>query len=313
MDDCEDHLHVVIPGGPKAVGHVPSSMGFWRQFVDGTASKLAFFPPQPPTYKLQQHTDGGREYYIQPKDPGMPKVLAAEVVKLQTKPYKGLGGGSEIVAAFLAYKKARPTLLFSHGNAVDLGIMLPFLKHLAYQLSVNLLAYDYSGYGESTGEPSPSGCYSDIQACWDYLTQERGFKPEEIVLYGQSVGSGPTGHLAARQPKLKGCVFHSGIVSGVRCLKPTWKSWPSWLDVFPNHTNAPRIEACTLVMHGEIDDVVPFSHGQQLHKLLKHPFPPLFSPTADHQNLEDDPQFMPKLNDFMQHLFGADYSRNSKF
>ncbi len=68
-------------------------MGFWRQFVDGTASeciayvhrlrwlavrcmkvpapagKLAFFPPQPPTYKLQQHTDGGREYYIQPKDP----------------------------------------------------------------------------------------------------------------------------------------------------------------------------------------------------------------------------------------------------
>ena len=87
-------------------------------------------------------------------------------------------------------------------------------RHLAYQLSVNLLAYDYSGYGESTGEPSPSGCYSDIQACWDYLTQERGFKPEEIVLYGQSVGSGPTGHLAARQPKLKGCVFHSGIVSG---------------------------------------------------------------------------------------------------
>ena len=55
-------------------------------------------------------------------------MLAAEVVKLQTKPYKGLGGGSEIVAAFLAYKKARPTLLFSHGNAVDLGIMLPFLK-----------------------------------------------------------------------------------------------------------------------------------------------------------------------------------------
>lgn len=37
--------------------------------------------------------------------------------------------------------------------------------------------------------------------------------------------------------------------AGVRCLKPTWKSWPSWLDVFPNHTNAPRIEACTLVMH----------------------------------------------------------------
>ena len=66
-------------------------------------------------------------------------------------------------------------------------------------------------------------------------------------------------------------------------------------------------------VQGEVDDVVPFSHGQQLHKLLKHPFPPLFSQTADHQNLEDDPQFMPKLNDFMQHLFGADYSRNSKF
>ena len=75
----------------------------------------------------------------------------------------------------------------------------------------------------------------------------------------------------------------------------------------------PPITQMMPAVQGEVDDVVPFSHGQQLHKLLKHPFPPLFSPIADHQNLEDDPQFMPKLNDFMQHLFGADYSRNSKF
>ena len=44
--------------------------------------------------------------------------------------------------------------------------------------------------------------------------------------------------------------------AGVRCLKPTWKSWPSWLDVFPNHTNAPRIEACTLVMHVSLQSLL---------------------------------------------------------
>lgn len=70
-----------------------------------------------------------------------------------------------------------------------------------------------------------------------------------VVLYGQSVGSGPSCWLAAQRPDLAGVVLHSPLLSGVRVLKPHVRWWPAWADVYPNHTLAPRIKAPVLVMH----------------------------------------------------------------
>lgn len=89
---------------------------------------------------------------------------------------------------------------------------------LKANLRVNLMGYDYSGYGASTGKPSEFDTYADIEAVYDCLQTEYGISQEDLILYGQSVGSGPTLHLAAKLPRLRGVVLHSGILSGLSVL-----------------------------------------------------------------------------------------------
>lgn len=79
-------------------------------------------------------------------------------------------------------------------------------------------------------KPSEFNTYYDIEAVYDCLKKEYGIKQEDLILYGQSVGSGPTLHLAARLQKLRGVVLHSAILSGIRVLYPVKMTF--WFDIF---------------------------------------------------------------------------------
>lgn len=92
----------------------------------------------------------------------------------------------------------RFTLLFSHGNAVDLGQMTSFFVGLGQRINCNIFSYDYSGYGMSTGKPTEKNLYADIDAAWHALRTRYGISPENIILYGQSIGTVPTVDLASR-------------------------------------------------------------------------------------------------------------------
>ncbi|KAL5061784.1 hypothetical protein RYX36_023521, partial [Vicia faba] len=74
--------------------------------------------------------------------------------------------GSKIVAFYLKNPYARLTLLYSHGNAADLGQLYDLFVQLKVNLRVNLMGYDYSEYGASTGKPSESSTYADIEAIY---------------------------------------------------------------------------------------------------------------------------------------------------
>lgn len=63
----------------------------------------------------------------------------------------------------------RFTVLFSHGNAVDLGQMSSFYIGLGTRINCNIFSYDYSGYGVSTGKPTEKNLYADIDAAWHAL------------------------------------------------------------------------------------------------------------------------------------------------
>lgn len=67
-------------------------------------------------------------------------------------------------------------------------------------------------------QPSEFDTYADIDAVYECLETEYGVSQEDLILYGQSVGSGPTLHLAAKLPRLRGVVLHSAILSGLRVL-----------------------------------------------------------------------------------------------
>ena len=106
----------------------------------------------------------------------------------------------------------RQTLLYCHGHDVDLGLIRDFLVHMSKVLDVDILSFDYAGYGpartsgETSGEaptesPCPLSeeqCHQDLLACYHYLVNEKNVLPQNIVVYGKSLGSGPACWLAQK-------------------------------------------------------------------------------------------------------------------
>ena len=116
------------------------------------------------------------------------------------------------------------TIIMSHGNATDIGAMFPIQVVLAHSLDCNVVSYDYSGYGESGGIPDEHATYRDLDSVYDYVVECVANNIESnIVLYGQSVGSGPCCHLASntKENNPGGMILHSPFTSGMRVLTPS--------------------------------------------------------------------------------------------
>jgi pimeloyl-ACP methyl ester carboxylesterase len=131
----------------------------------------------------------------------------------------------KIPAFFLRRKGAKATILFSHGNAEDLGMMYRRMKEMAMLLCANVLAYDYTGYGLSTPSnipPSEEMCYRNIEAAYNHLTKTMRIPPSEIILYGRSLGSGPSCYLAKKTAddgeSVAGLILHSPFLSIYRIV-----------------------------------------------------------------------------------------------
>lgn len=122
------------------------------------------------------------------------------------------------------------TIIYSHGNATDIGAMFPLQAILAHSLECNVVSYDYSGYGESGGVAMEANTYTDIMGvyAWTLSNVCRGDE-SRIVLYGQSVGSGPCCFLGRREDGLGGMVLHSPFMSGMRVLTPSRYEASRWL------------------------------------------------------------------------------------
>jgi fermentation-respiration switch protein FrsA (DUF1100 family) len=223
--------------------------------TSAVAARFAFFPPTPSSYQvvLDESTGKLRMTDVEPRE-------NVEVLKLPTR------RNNEIVTLFVKHPTATLTLLYSHGNAADLGQMHELFVELSVHLRINILGYDYSGYGASTGKPSEPNTYADIEAAYKWL-ETYGIPEDKVVLYGQSVGSGPTVDLATRLPALRGVVLHSPILSGLRVMYPVKRTY--WFDIYKNIDKIVQVSCPVLVMHGTSDEVVDWSHGKQLHELSK--------------------------------------------
>ena len=122
----------------------------------------------------------------------------------RTVPAEGSGRltvepGVEIAFRHLPAPPGGETILYSHGNAEDLSGLryrLPQFPAHGY----GIIAYDYEGYGASGGTPSEENVYRDAERVWRYLVEEKKIPAERIVLYGRSLGSGPSCYLAERFP-----------------------------------------------------------------------------------------------------------------
>jgi abhydrolase domain-containing protein 17 len=185
----------------------------------------------------------------------------------------------KISAIYLPNSQAKYTILYSHGNASDLGDLRPTFDRL-HRWGFSVLAYDYRGYGTSNGSPSENNVYQDADVAYAYLTKELKILPQQIIIYGQSVGGGAATELAAKHP-VAGLILESTFTSAFRVVVP-FPILP--FDKFTNRDKLRKVRCPVLVMHGEADDIIPLQHGQRLYASAPEPKQFLSIPGAGHND-----------------------------
>jgi hypothetical protein len=191
----------------------------------------------------------------------------------------------------------RRTLLYSHGNAEDLGQVLPYLDLMSQMCAADVLAYDYCGYGVSEGSPSEATCYDAINAAYKYLTEDQKIDPSQIFAFGRSIGSGPTVDLVHRTPAIRGLVLQSPIESIVKTVHgPSWMLYR--LDFFRNYEKVEKITCPVFVMHGTADQVVPCASGKFIHANCVNAVEAFWVPGRGHNDMPET-TCLKKIREFL--------------
>ncbi|KAK6589902.1 hypothetical protein RS030_192875 [Cryptosporidium xiaoi] len=188
--------------------------------------------------------------------------------------------------------KQVPLFIYSHGNASDIGNMLPVFINMSLKLNVHVIAYDYRSYGLSLGKPTERGMYADIKAVYNYAVNVLKIPTNKIFLLGQSIGSAPTIYLAKKLGKniksrdksalidsnncsennalpLGGIIVQSGIASGLNALLSPEYNKDIMCDVFLNYKNIRKIPFPMLILHGTSDQVIHISNSHKLFENAK--------------------------------------------
>eukprot|EP00549_Striatella_unipunctata_P001902 CAMPEP_0118674474 /NCGR_PEP_ID=MMETSP0800-20121206/907_1 /TAXON_ID=210618 ORGANISM="Striatella unipunctata, Strain CCMP2910" /NCGR_SAMPLE_ID=MMETSP0800 /ASSEMBLY_ACC=CAM_ASM_000638 /LENGTH=291 /DNA_ID=CAMNT_0006569671 /DNA_START=155 /DNA_END=1030 /DNA_ORIENTATION=+ len=217
------------------------------------------------------------------------------------------------------------TILYSHGNAEDLGMIYDFLSGLSRALNANIVAYDYTGYGlgvwnkynivEDHISPSEENAYADIDAAYEYLKSDPVLCRVPLIIYGRSLGSGPSCYLAQRLEKendelLQGLVLHAPFTSVYRVVLDFGVTLRG--DMFPNSERLSDIWCPVFILHGTRDKIVPCSHGKTLFSKLnaKSRYAPFWAEGMGHNNIEADmtTEFVCRLQQFIDDTLDSPFS-----
>jgi len=173
--------------------------------------------------------------------------------------------GETTEAWYLPMDNAPATVLFSHGNAGNLANRIEAIRCFR-ELGLSVLAYDYGGYGNSTGKTSEARCYADARAAWQWLTEEAGVAPANIVIAGRSLGSAIAARLAT-EVNAAAVILESTFTS---LPDMAWRQYPfypmRWLvrHRFDTLALMSEIKEPVLIVHSPDDDIVPYDMGQTL-------------------------------------------------
>lgn len=195
-----------------------------------------------------------------------------------------LPDGTKLGAVHIQRNSGR-TLLYSHGNAEDLTVLLPYLDTMASYCDSDVLAYDYCGYGVSEGTPSEESCYACIDAAYGHLLSV-GVEAQSIVAFGRSLGSGPTVDLLQRHPEISAMALQSPLEStNHAALGKAASCCCSSVDLFRNYEKIGDVHCPVLIMHGTDDRVVSIRNGKALHDACSCSAEPLWLEGCGHNDM----------------------------
>ena len=194
--------------------------------------------------------------------------------------------GTKLQVMFIN-RNAKYTMIFSHGNAEDIYLVQHWLQqYFLKQVNVNAVVYEYTGFGESNGNiPQEKSLYDDIETVYLYLTEIINIPAERIILFGRSIGSGPSCYLAEKY-KVAGVMLHAPLMSILRVVFANLR-WTLRFDKFPNIDRIKNFDCPVYIIHGERDEIVHVCHGYRLwENVVNKEFPPYFVEMAGHNNIE---------------------------
>lgn len=190
------------------------------------------------------------------------------------------GNAAKISAVYLTNPDARYTILYSHGNAEDIGQLLPMLEDIK-GMGFSVFAYDYQGYGTSSGSSSEESAYEDEFAAYEYLVRNLGIPAKRIIALGRSLGGAVVIDLAHKR-QLGGLIIESSFVTAYRVLTRV-SLLP--FDKFKNISKIKNVRCPVLVIHGKQDEVIPHWHGKRLFQEANEPKLSFWVEGAGHNNL----------------------------
>jgi pimeloyl-ACP methyl ester carboxylesterase len=180
--------------------------------------------------------------------------------------------GETLHGWYIPKENASFVVLYCHGNTGNVGGYMQnyrILHHLGY----DVFPFDYRGYGKSTGEPTEKGTYRDVRAAWTYLTLERNFSADRVIIYGRSMGGPIAAWLGAR------------VTPGALILESTFATFNDLVDDFffflpvsllsrfdyPTREYVTMAECPILVIHSEDDMKIGDHHGKRIYRSAHEP------------------------------------------
>ena len=163
-------------------------------------------------------------------------------------------------------------LIYFHGNAGNISHRLHSIRQF-HELALSVFIIDYRGYGQSGGKPSETGLYRDAEAAWGYLTGDRGVAPENIILFGRSLGGSVASWLAVKENP-GALIVDSAFTSVPDIGQEAYPFLPVRLLSRFQHATREHVAKATcpvMVIHSRDDEIIPFHHGEAIFSAAQEP------------------------------------------
>jgi fermentation-respiration switch protein FrsA (DUF1100 family) len=184
----------------------------------------------------------------------------------------GTEDGEKLSAWWVPVPSPKGAVLLLHGNAGNISHRIDYAV-MFRRLGYATLLVDYRGYGRSSGTPTEHGTYRDADAAWRWLTQTRGWKARDIVVFGQSLGGGIASWVASRQTP-RALVLASTFTSAVDLGAELYRFLPVRLISrlrYDTIARLPDVRAPVLIAHSPGDDIIPYAHARRLYAAAREP------------------------------------------